>query len=116
MTSPVEVEVAQLNGVPVLRLRGEMRLDVADVERALNRLAAGRPAVVVLDLSRLSFISSLGMGLLNTFRRGLHSHGGVTKIAGAQPNVATALRLCSLDKLFEMHETIESAIPQVSPA
>jgi anti-sigma B factor antagonist len=110
MQSALEVELSHVRGVPVLNIRGEMRLDLAVLERELNRLAAGRPPVVVLDLSGVVLISSLGMGLLNSFRRGLHSHGGVTRIAAAQPDIAKALRLCSLDKLFEMHDSLDTAL------
>ena len=110
MSSPLEADLRHVNGIPVLSLRGEMRLDIAEAERFLNRLSAGRPPLVILDLSGLTFISSLGMGLLNAFRRGLHSHHGITRIAAAQPEVANALKLCSLDKLFDMHETLVSAL------
>jgi anti-sigma B factor antagonist len=110
MVSGVAAEVTDLPGAVVLRITGEMRLDVSAVERQLIRLSAGRPGVVVLDLSGLSLISSLGIGLLNHFRRGLAAYGGVCKIAAAQPAVFTALKLCNLDKLFEFHPTVDSAI------
>lgn len=116
MSSLVEVALTHVQGVAVLHLRGEMRLDLTTVERELNRLSAGRPAVVVLDFSQLTIISSLGMGILNTFRRALHSHGGVTRIAAAQPNVLQALKLCSLDKLFEMYDTLDAALVGGVPA
>ena len=116
MTPVVEAEVVEFPGAMLLRLSGEMRLDVTPVERQLIRLSATRPALVVIDLAGLSFISSLGMGLLNGFRRGLQAYGGVTKIAAAQLDVGKALKLCNFDKLFEFHETVESALaaPAVS--
>jgi anti-anti-sigma factor len=107
--SAVQVELTHVNAIPVLRITGEMRLDIADVERALNRLAAGRPRVVVIDLGAVPFISSLGMGLLNAFRRGLLSHGGVTRLASPQPDVLNALTLCKLTDLFQIHLTLASA-------
>ena len=111
----VSCELTQIDGIPVLRIAGEMRLEIDDAERALNRLSAGRPPLVVLDLSDLTFISSLGMGLLNGFRRGLHTHGGITRIAGPRPDVAKALILCGLDKLFEIHPTLPSATQKPAP-
>ena len=114
-SSGVEAEVVEFPGAIVLRLVGELRLDLAPVERQLIRLSAARPALVVIDLAGLSFISSLGMGLLNHFRRGLDSHGGVTKIAAAHPDVDNALWLCNFDKLFEFHDSVENALA-VAPA
>jgi len=110
MSSLVQVELTHIQGVPVLRFRGELRLEVAEPERELNRLAAGRPPVVVLDFSGLTIISSLGMGLINAFRRGLHAYGGVTRIAAAQRDVLQALTLCGLDRLFQMYDTVEAAV------
>jgi anti-anti-sigma regulatory factor len=54
------------------------------------------------------------MGLLNNLQRGLRAHGGVAKIVGAQANVEQSLRLCHFEKMFEFHDTIESALPATS--
>jgi anti-anti-sigma factor len=110
MTNPVQVELADVGGVLILRLSGELRLDMTPLERQLIRLSAGRPAVVVIDLAGLSFISSLGMGYLNNFRRGVKPYGGVVKIAAAQPLVDQALRLCNFHQLFEFHDSVEAAL------
>jgi len=110
MSAALQVQLTLINAIPVLHIRGEMRLDVSEVERALNRLSAGRPPVAVIDLSEVPFISSLGMGLLNGFRRGLLSHGGgVTRLAALQPDVLKALTLCRLTDLFEIHDNLDSA-------
>ena len=106
----VEAEVVEIAGTPVLRLKGALRLDAAPLERQLIRLSAGRPAVVVIDLAGLTFISSLGMGLLNHFRRGCGAYGGVVKIAAPQPAVDEVLRLCNFQQLFEFHDTVEAAL------
>lgn len=110
MSQGVEAEVVQMAGTPVLKLKGELRLDTTPLERQLIRLSAGRPAVMVIDLSALVFISSLGMGLLNNFRKGVRAYGGVVKIAAAQPPVDEALRLCNFHQLFEFHDSVEAAL------
>jgi len=110
MSAAPQVQINQINSIPVLHISGEMRLEISEVERALNRLSAGRPPVVVIDLSEVPFISSLGMGLLNGFRRGLLSHGGgVTRLAALRPDVLKALTLCKLTDLFEIHDTLDAA-------
>jgi anti-anti-sigma factor len=110
MMNGVQAEVVEMAGVPVLRLTGELRLDASTLERQLIRLSAGRPAVVVIDLAGLIFISSLGMGYLNNFRKGVRAYGGVVKMAAAKPVVDHALRLCNFQQLFEFHDTVEAAL------
>ena len=110
MTPGVEAEVIAHSEATILRLSGEFRLDAGPVERAIIRLSAARPPLVVIDLAGLAFISSLGMGMLNQFRRGRLAHGGVTRIAAAKGPVAETLKLCNFDKVFEFHDTVESAL------
>jgi anti-anti-sigma factor len=64
--------------------------------------AARRPAVVTLDLSELRSISSLAMGVLVAYRRGVIRAGGRVFLAGAlQPAVHEALARAELFDLFE---------------
>lgn len=116
VTPGVEAEIVEIAGTPVLRLKGELRLDASALERQLIRLSAGRPSVIVIDLTGLLFISSLGMGLLNTFRKGVRAYGGVMKMAAARPSVDEALRLCNFHQLFEFHDTIEAALAAPLPS
>ena len=53
----------------VVHLAGSAGVDSTEMlEQFLIELAVARPDVVVVDLSGLSFISSLSMGLLLAFR------------------------------------------------
>jgi anti-anti-sigma factor len=58
----LEVESEERDGLVHVALRGELDLStVAKVQEELDRLEADRPPVVVLDLSRLSFLDSTGL-------------------------------------------------------
>jgi hypothetical protein len=75
------------------------------VDALLNGLlipTALRPAVVTLDLSELRCISSLAMGALVTYRRGVVRTGGRVRLAGElQPAVREALARAELLDLFQ---------------
>jgi anti-anti-sigma regulatory factor len=63
--------------------------------------SARRPAAVTLDLSGLSFISSLAMSVLTAYRRGVVRAGGRVVLAGGlQPAVREALDRAELMGLF----------------
>jgi hypothetical protein len=101
-------------GVEV-RLRGQAGVLEADaLEGILLRLAAGRPACVIFELSKLESISSLAMGLLVAYRRGAVRAGGrVCLAADLQPGVREALDSARVLSLFEEVGTMK---PGVTPA
>ena len=65
---------------------------------------------MVLDLSELSLLSSLAMGLLVRFRRDLARWGGRVTIAGARPPIRESLEVTGLVGLFELHAAVTDAL------
>jgi anti-anti-sigma factor len=107
----VEVAVSQTADDMVIRVSGEARVDSAGaLLDGLLSPAACRPAVVTLDLSALRSISSLAMGVLVAYRRGVVRTGGRVRLAGElQPGVKEALARAGLLDLFETTADVEAA-------
>jgi anti-anti-sigma factor len=99
----VEVTASHTSDALVIRVKGEAKVECAGaLQDGLLAPAARRPAVVTLDLSELRSISSLAMGVLVTFRRGVVRTGGRVRLAGElQPAVHAALARAELFDLFE---------------
>jgi anti-anti-sigma factor len=104
----IQVNVGQTSDHLVIRLRGEARVEFAGaLTDCLLSYAALRPAAVTLDLNELSSISSLAMGVLAGFRRGVARSGGRVHLAeGLQPAVREALTRAELLALFEPAVTL----------
>jgi anti-anti-sigma factor len=87
----------------VVRVTGEASFRLADdLAIALLRLSARRPQRIALDLSGLSFVSSLAMGVLVTFRRAVVRAGRRVRLAGSlQEPVREALARAELLPLFD---------------
>jgi anti-anti-sigma factor len=98
----VEVEVSEAPGQMVVRVAGEASFELAgDLEGVLLRLSLRRPPRVTLDLSGLTFVSSLAMGVLVAFRRGVVRAGGRVRLAAAlQRPVRESLERAGLLTLF----------------
>ena len=63
----LDVETEDRNGLVHVALKGELDLStVAKVQDELRRVEEGEPPVVVLDLSRLTFLDSTGLRCLVT--------------------------------------------------
>jgi anti-anti-sigma factor len=63
---------------------------------ALARVAAERPRRVVLNLSRLDFISSAGMGVLVSFKHALARDGATLTLAAVPPPIFDVLHAAGL--------------------
>jgi anti-anti-sigma factor len=105
----LEVSVREAPGELVVRVAGEAGVAQAgELAVALLRLSARRAPLVTLDLSRLSLLSSLAMGALATFRRGIVRAGGrVRLVACMEEQVRESLERTGMIAQFEAAEDCE---------
>ena len=96
----------------VIALRGE--LDVGTVNRfgaALGEAVQGRQgAVVVADLTQLTFMDSSGLAAMLGALRELSRVGGRLVVACANPTVLRVFQITRTDATFEIHPTVEQAL------
>ena len=91
---------------------GEASFDQAEVISAqLLRTPLEAYSLVVLDLAALTFLSSLAMGALVEYRRGLGRRGVEVRLANVQAKVWLALEAAGLWKLFEPLELEQPTRP-----
>jgi anti-anti-sigma factor len=110
MTS-LRVEVVETPQGVLVRLTGEAGLVSVDtLQKWLTGLVARRPRLVVFDLAGLDFVTSLAMGVLVGFRRGVCRYGGEVKLAALRPLVLGAFLTAQLQELFPVTETVEEAL------
>jgi anti-anti-sigma factor len=105
------VTITELPQGVVLRLEGSASFNnLNPLQFALTRLVARRTPLAVLDFSELTFIASLAMGVLVTFRRDLGRWGGRVRIAAARPEIYEVMQAAGLAELFEFRPTVEEAV------
>ena len=105
------VTIADFDGGVLVRIEGEAAIvGLEKLEFAFLRVLARRAPVAVLDLSHLTFVSSLAIGQLVQLRRDLNRWNGRVKIAGCPPAVREALQAAGLVDLFEFHASVEEAL------
>lgn len=87
----------------VVRLGGDMDLGVADKLRITldKQLAEKRIKQLVLNLSRVTFIDSSGLGVILGRYKRLQPVGGKVVLVGAQPQVKRILELSGLLQIME---------------
>ena len=108
--APFDCHVAETPWGVLLRLEGEADVHAAGrMQFILMRLVACRLQLVVVDLSGVTFLSSLAIGALVGLRRDLGRWGGRVKLAAIPPMIYESLKTSRLDMLFEVCATVEEA-------
>jgi anti-anti-sigma factor len=98
-------------------IRGEASFDQAEVLSAqLLRAPLDGAWLVVLDLAKLTFLSSLAMGALVSYRRDVGRRGVEVRLANVQAQVWLALESAGLGMLFERIDLEGPTAPAASVA
>ena len=99
------------NGVVVLGTEGTLDMTTVNAfDARLRDFAAHGRNRVVIDMEKLLYISSAGIGALMGFIRQFRDRGGDIKIAGANPGVYRVFELMDLTGIFQFTNTIEDAL------
>ena len=94
----VEIPVDELDASNT----GELKHDIAPVLEANAKL--------VIDLSRLRFVDSSGLGAILSCLRQLTSKGGDLKLSGMQKQVRVVFELVRMHRIFDIYGTREEAV------
>lgn len=106
-----EVAVEDHDGWRVLRLAGE--IDVATAPRLRDRLVqlvTEGPPQLVVDLSGVTFIDSMGLGALISGLKRARAHDGDLRLAGPTDHVAKVLAITRLDQALVVRDRVSDAI------
>lgn len=100
--------------VTVIRLRGTLDVAAAaDHAAPLHARIQTRHRAAILDLTDVTFISSLGMGTLIAIASSLRRRGHRTAIFGAQPRVASSLRQAGIDAIIPLVDREADALAAI---
>jgi anti-anti-sigma factor len=109
-------EISARDGVHVVRLHGE--LDAVNTQRfvqAVTDLFTGPNSAVVLDLSDIAFLNSMGLGTLVRLVGQGNTQQTRVVLASLRPFVEGILSTTKLDRFFETFPTTDAAIAAVRP-
>jgi anti-sigma B factor antagonist len=65
---------------------------------------------VVLDLSKVNFMDSTGLGAMLSCLRSMKAKGGTMSVAHLTPEVRRLFDLVMMDRVFEIHPDVDSAL------
>jgi anti-sigma B factor antagonist len=98
-------------GLVLLSIHGEADLHVASELR--NHLSAAMgtgTSSLVVDLSGVTFIDSMGLGALLGSMKRLQARGGEFRLVVPEGESRRIFEMTLLDRVFELHPTREAAV------
>ena len=110
MGNALDIEVRDERGVVIAAVAGE--IDISTVARLRERLyeLADNGGTLIVDLNRVTFIDSSGLGALVGTARRVAEHGGSLYAVCAQPQPRRLLWTTGLDKRIPLAATVAGAL------
>lgn len=105
----MDIKTEQRDGISVVHLLGELTGETP-LKSTVGRLTDQDRSLIVLDMSALTYINSAGLGDLVQMTARSNSQGGRLIIVSPSPFVAGVFEATKLDKFFEIHPNLDSAI------
>lgn len=109
------LDVSDRDGFAVLAVSGEV--DVATVPRLREQLhglvADGRTSIVV-DLDKVDFLDSTGLGVLVGALKRVKANDGELALVCTQPRIRKVFEVTGLTKVFSLYDSVDEAVTGTS--
>ena len=102
------------NGIVKILLNG--RLDMMgnqDIEMKFTGLAATEKALVLVDMTDVEFIASIGIRTLITIVKAQANRGGKVVLCSLQPLVKEVLTTAGVDNIIDIFDECEAAMSEL---
>jgi anti-sigma B factor antagonist len=94
----------------VFPLEGEIDLHISPaVAISLQEIISKKPARLLVDLSRVSYVDSSGLAVLIDAMQKVQKYGGTFGVVGMQESVRSIFEIARLDQVFRIFPTVEAA-------
>ena len=111
MATNFQIERGVQAGVAVLSLEGYLDAHTApQFENAIQNEMENKVYKIVADCSRLTYISSAGLGVFMSFIEEIRDAGGDLKLAAISPKVFQVFDVLGFPSLFDILDTVQAAV------
>lgn len=96
-------DVQKTNTETKLTIRGSLDINTAPaLAEEIDKIIAGKPGKVLVDLTSLDLIDSSGVAALVKLYKGVRGAGGAINISGARDQPLAIFKLLRMDKVFNL--------------
>jgi anti-sigma B factor antagonist len=105
------VDVETSNGPAVVVVAGELDLYTApELRERLARVDEGGAERVVLDLSQVTLVDSMALGVLLGAKKRLAMHAGSLDVVISKPDIRRIFEITMLDRVFTLYASRDEAL------
>ena len=106
----LDVETGTIDGAALLTLRGEIDVYTAPrLRQAIIDLVDGGADRIVVDMEKVDFLDSTGLGVLVGGLKRVRMKDGSLSIVTTQDKILKIFDITGLNKVFAIHPTVEAA-------
>lgn len=110
MSEPIATSVADHNGIAVVRVSGEIdAATVSDFETAVGKVLTADPAGLVIELSAVDYMGSVGLRVLAATQEQVGPTDGFAVVVD-NPVIIKVIRLTGLDQIFSLYANLQDAL------
>ncbi|WBQ03154.1 STAS domain-containing protein [Kribbella sp. CA-293567] len=113
MSDVLSIRTGDSGSYVTLEVAGDLDLESTPAMTAGLKAVLG-PRPVLVDLSRVEFLDSTGLGVLVGAHREAAAEGGALLLVAAGPRLQKIFKITKLHKVFALHDTMEEAVASLA--
>lgn len=108
----MNIETADQGRVTVVSVEGDLILGPPEVKfkETIEQLLGNGHVDLLVDLGRVSYVDSSGLGALVRALSETNKEGGQTKLLNVGPRLRKLLEITKLNSIFEIYDDREQAV------
>ena len=107
----MKLEYSELeNGIRLIKLTGRLDMEGTNsIDKQFVQHCAGENVYVLVDLSRVNYLSSIGIPMLITSAKAVANRGGRMAFLTPQANVKSVLDITGVSNAIRIYKDLETA-------
>ena len=104
----MELKLNKRGSIKLIEIYGKFDIEsTEEFEKAYNKQLESKPAIVAIDMSKLDYIDSSGIGSLIKCLNALKNNNGKLVLVGMKPTILNVFKLAKLDMFFQILTSAE---------
>lgn len=104
----MDIKVSQVGKIIIIELGGKYDIEsTEEFESIFQKQLESKPELIAVEMSRLEYIDSSGIGSLIKCLNNLKSKNGKLVLVGMKPMILNVFKLAKLDFFFEILSSLE---------
>jgi len=114
------ISVEYTDNATIVTFSDEKILEEKDIQAlqdsVMSVIEQGERVNLILDFSKVQFLSSAVLGLLIRVSKKVYEQDGQLKLCSINPKIYEIFKITRLTKIFDIHQDVESAAESLSAA